>query len=36
MRTDMDVLVLGNRILRKNEQPALDEDVDWRQLYELD
>ena len=36
MRTDMDVLVLGNQILRKAEQPELREDFDWRELYELD
>ncbi len=36
MRTDMDVLVLGNHLLRKAEQPKLQEDVDWRELYALD
>jgi len=36
MRTNMDVLVLGNQILRKEEQPELHEDIDWRELYELD
>ncbi|MEM7413192.1 MAG: carbamoyltransferase [Myxococcota bacterium] len=36
MRTNMDVLVLGNQILRKEEQPELREDVDWRELYALD
>jgi len=36
MRTDMDVLVLGNNVLLKQEQPELREDVDWRQIYELD
>ena len=36
MRTNMDVLVLGNQILRKEEQPELHEDVDWRELYALD
>ncbi|MGH7289108.1 MAG: carbamoyltransferase family protein, partial [Myxococcota bacterium] len=36
MRTDMDVLVLGNQILLKVEQPALVEDFDWRERYELD
>jgi carbamoyltransferase len=36
MRTNMDVLVLGNQILRKSEQPELHEDVDWRELYALD
>jgi carbamoyltransferase len=36
MRTNMDVLVLGNQILRKEDQPPLREDVDWRTLYDLD
>ncbi len=36
MRTNMDVLVLGNQLLLKEEQPAFQEDVDWRELYELD
>ncbi len=36
MRTDMDVLVLGNQILRKEEQPDLHEDFDWRERFELD
>jgi len=36
MRTNMDVLVLGNQILLKDEQPALVEDFDWRERYELD
>ena len=36
MRTDMDVLVLGNQILRKADQPELVEDFDWRDKYELD
>ncbi|HTO53272.1 MAG TPA: carbamoyltransferase C-terminal domain-containing protein, partial [Myxococcota bacterium] len=36
MRTNMDVLVLGNQVLLKEEQPELREDVDWRELYELD
>ena len=36
MRTEMDVLVLGNHVLLKSEQPALSDDVDWRDLYELD
>jgi len=36
MRTNMDVLVLGNQILLKGEQPALHEDFDWRERYELD
>jgi carbamoyltransferase len=36
MRTNMDVLVLGNSVLLKQEQPELREDVDWRRIYELD
>lgn len=36
MRTEMDVLVLENMILFKNNQPALDEETDWRDMYELD
>jgi len=36
MRTDMDVLVMGNNVLLKSEQPELREDVDWRELYALD
>jgi len=36
MRTNMDVLVLGNQILRKQEQPELHEDFDWREKFELD
>ena len=36
MRTEMDVLVLGNQILRKQDQPEFHEDVDWRELYALD
>jgi carbamoyltransferase len=36
MRTNLDVLVLGNQILQKEEQPPLVEDFDWRERYELD
>lgn len=36
MRTDMDVLVLENCILYKEEQPAYEEREDWRSLYTLD
>jgi carbamoyltransferase len=36
MRTEMDVLVLENCILYKEEQPPLEDGVDWRTLYELD
>jgi carbamoyltransferase len=36
MRTNLDVLVLGNQILRKEDQPQLVEDFDWRERFELD
>jgi len=36
MRTNMDVLVLGNQILRKADQPELVEDFDWRERFALD
>jgi carbamoyltransferase len=36
MRTNMDVLVLGNQLLLKGEQPELHEDFDWRERYQLD
>lgn len=36
MRTEMDVLVIGNYILYKEEQPVFTEDKDWREEYELD
>lgn len=36
MRTDMDVLVLENMILYKEEQPVFQDTVDWRNKYELD
>ncbi len=36
MRTEMDVLVLENLILYKEDQPPLKDDEDWRNLYELD
>jgi carbamoyltransferase len=36
MRTQLDVLVLGNQILRKADQPELREDFDWRDRYALD
>jgi carbamoyltransferase len=36
MRTNMDVLVLGNQILLKAEQPELHEDFDWRERFALD
>ena len=36
MRTGMDVLVLENLVLYKNEQPPLKGDSDWRSQYQLD
>lgn len=36
MRTEMDVLVLGNCILYKEEQQELHDNKDWRSQYELD
>ena len=36
MRTNMDYLVLGNYLLDKTEQKALEGDVDWQKEFELD
>jgi len=36
MRTEMDYLVLGNIALSKEDQPAWNEDGDWRDQFELD
>ena len=36
MRTEIDVLVLENYILFKEEQPEFHDNIDWRQKYELD
>jgi carbamoyltransferase len=36
MRTEIDVLVLGNFLLYKEDQPRFHDDIDWRQTYELD
>lgn len=36
MRTDMDVLVLENCILYKEDQPLFSDNIDWRKEYELD
>lgn len=36
MRTDMDILVLENCILCKEEQPTYIEQDNWRELYQLD
>ena len=36
MRTEMDVLVLGNCVLLKEQQPEFRETTDWRKSFELD
>jgi carbamoyltransferase len=36
MRTEMDALVIGSFVLRKEQQPALGDDVDWKKQFELD
>ena len=36
MRTEMDVLVLQNQILFKNDQPKQEKDEKWKQEFELD
>jgi len=36
MRTEMDILVLGNYVLEKAEQVPLEEDTDWRTEFALD
>lgn len=36
MRTQMDVLVLENMILYKEEQPIFEDNIDWKSKFELD
>ncbi len=36
MRTEMDILVLQNQILFKEEQPKVEKDETWRQEFDLD
>ena len=36
MRTEMDYLVLGEFLLSKKEQPALQDSSDWRKEFALD
>ena len=36
MRTEIDALVLENFILYKEAQPEFHDNIDWRQVYELD
>jgi len=36
MRTHMDILVLGNHYLLKEEQPQWQETEKWQEIFELD
>jgi carbamoyltransferase len=36
MRTEMDVLVLENQLLLKEEQPKRADDLSWKDDFELD
>jgi carbamoyltransferase len=36
MRTNMDYLIMGNYLLKKEEQKPLDKDIDWLNKFELD
>jgi carbamoyltransferase len=36
MRTEMDVLAVGNFLMLKERQPKLEKDSDWRREFELD
>jgi carbamoyltransferase len=36
MRTEIDVLAIGNYLLLKEEQPEFHDDIDWKNRYELD
>ncbi len=36
MRTEMDILALGNCLLLKEEQPELTEEKDWKKVFKLD
>lgn len=36
MRTEMDMLALGNCLLLKEEQPELTEEKDWKKVFKLD
>jgi carbamoyltransferase len=36
MRTEMDVLVVGNFLMLKERQPKLERDSDWQKEFELD
>lgn len=36
MRTEMDALVMGNFLLHKKDQPQFQDNINWRDAYELD
>ncbi len=36
LRTEMDILVMGNFLLRKEDQPVQNDSADWKREYELD
>jgi carbamoyltransferase len=36
MRTEMDYLVMGNYLLEKKDQPEFHDNIDWREVFELD
>ena len=36
MRTEMDILVLQNQLLYKSDQPKVEKDENWQQIFELD
>jgi carbamoyltransferase len=36
MRTEMDYLVMGDVLFKKEEQPQWEEEKDWHEEYELD
>ena len=36
MRTEMDYLVINDRIFEKSEQPVWEKDSDWREEFKLD
>jgi carbamoyltransferase len=36
MRTEIDILVLQNFVLYKEDQPPLENDTEWKLEYELD
>lgn len=36
MRTEMDYLIMGQFLLNKKEQKALQKDIDWKKAFELD